>query len=61
MGQLKYNADHYSGYEHRHAIEQKHNPQPMNQQWYDEGHDKKQRLSRNETHQLPPLWPRHSL
>ena len=30
MGQLKYNADYYSGYEHRHAIKRKHNPKPMN-------------------------------
>jgi hypothetical protein len=61
MGQLKYNADYYSGYEHRHAIEKNHNPNSMNEQWYCEGHDKKQRLSRYETHQLPPLGPRHSL
>ena len=40
VGELEHNTDHHPGYDHRHAIEQKHNPETVEQQRYREGHDR---------------------
>src|SRR5258708_6198280 len=59
--QLEHNADRDTSHDYRHAIEQEYSPNSVDQQRHHKGRRHKQGLGTDEAHQLPALWPRHSV